>query len=272
MYTPKHTHMIPFKVVLRCPTAKRKRIRAIVFSKKGSGENGKTVTTTINFGSMGGQTFIDHKDQDKKRNYIARHIVNEDWDTINAGSLSRYLLWNKPTLLASIRDFEKRFHVTVYNEMFSTMDRDSLAYKRARKEADATYKTHSAYKSMFISKRYNELAGHNKSACPPTNSKTNGNTSNGLSRWIKEKWMNQKYLIGKLEPCGSARHLGGSNHYNLCRPTIRVSKDTPITWSELIEKYGIKRLRMFVSSAENAKIDGLDVRVNWEKLEIKIVP
>jgi hypothetical protein len=34
----------------------------------------------------------------KKDAYLARHKVNEDWTTpYNAGSLSRWILWNKKT-------------------------------------------------------------------------------------------------------------------------------------------------------------------------------
>jgi hypothetical protein len=44
-----------------------------------------------------------------------------------------------------------------------------------------------------------------------------------LKRWQKEKWQDTK--TGK--PCGA----GGKNEY--CRPTKRVSKDTPKTKSEL---------------------------------------
>jgi hypothetical protein len=48
---------------------------------------------TIHFGDINGSTYIDHHDKDKRDNYIARHEVREDWNNINAGSLSRYLLW-----------------------------------------------------------------------------------------------------------------------------------------------------------------------------------
>lgn len=66
--------------------------------------------TITHFGFKGGSTFIDHKDEKKKDAYIARHKVNEDWtDPIKAGTLARYILWNKPTLVASVKDYKKRF-------------------------------------------------------------------------------------------------------------------------------------------------------------------
>lgn len=67
---------------------------------------------TIHFGSKGGSTFIDHKDEAKKKAYLARHRVNEDWTTpYNAGSLSRWILWNKKSFTESVDDFKKKFNL-----------------------------------------------------------------------------------------------------------------------------------------------------------------
>ena len=66
----------------------------------------------VSFGSKGSSTYIDHKDEDKKKAYLARHskTPGENWnDRTSAGALSRWLLWNKKTLTASIADFRKRF-------------------------------------------------------------------------------------------------------------------------------------------------------------------
>ena len=52
---------------------------------------------TIHFGQVGGSTYIDHKDIIKRANYLKRHRVNEDWDHVNAGSLSAFLLWGPYT-------------------------------------------------------------------------------------------------------------------------------------------------------------------------------
>ena len=65
---------------------------------------------TVHFGLKGGRTFIDHKDEKKKSAYLARHKVNENWnDPLTAGALARFILWNKPTLQSSIKDFRRRF-------------------------------------------------------------------------------------------------------------------------------------------------------------------
>ena len=54
-------------------------------------------TLTIHFGSKNSSTFLDHHDKLKRSNYLKRHRVNEDWNQVNAGSLSAYLLWGSTT-------------------------------------------------------------------------------------------------------------------------------------------------------------------------------
>ena len=66
----------------------------------------------VHFGQKGSSTYIDHKDDKKKDAYIARHKVNENFNNpLSSGSLSRFILWNKTTLNASISDFKKRFNL-----------------------------------------------------------------------------------------------------------------------------------------------------------------
>ena len=68
--------------------------------------NGKT----YHFGAEGSETYLDHKDKAKRYAYIARHRVNERWEKINAGSLSRYILWGTHTSLdKAIKSYLKRF-------------------------------------------------------------------------------------------------------------------------------------------------------------------
>ena len=64
---------------------------------------------TVHFGAKGGSTFVDHKDPKTKANWEARHKVRENWkDYDSAGALSKHVLWNKPSLTASIRDLNAR--------------------------------------------------------------------------------------------------------------------------------------------------------------------
>ena len=66
----------------------------------------------VSFGAAGMSDFTIHKDEARKERYLNRHRKNENWDKPDTpGSLSRYILWNKKTLRASVRDFKKRFNL-----------------------------------------------------------------------------------------------------------------------------------------------------------------
>jgi len=66
----------------------------------------------VHFGYKGSQTFLDHGDEKKRLAYVARHKVNENFnDPLSAGSLARWINWNKTTLSASIADFKRRFNL-----------------------------------------------------------------------------------------------------------------------------------------------------------------
>jgi hypothetical protein len=64
------------------------------------------------FGASGYDDYITSKSEVKKRAYLARHRVNENWqDAYSSGALARWILWNLPTLEASIADYNRRFSV-----------------------------------------------------------------------------------------------------------------------------------------------------------------
>ena len=72
--------------------------------------NGRT--RTVHFGAEGMSDYTLHRDPARKRRYLARHAARENWDDpLTAGSLSRWVLWNKPTRTASIDDFKRRFRL-----------------------------------------------------------------------------------------------------------------------------------------------------------------
>jgi hypothetical protein len=71
-------------------------------------DNGRTKTT--HFGSAGMSDYTKSKDPERKELYLQRHKANENWnDPTSAGSLSRYVLWNKTSLRDSIKDFKSKF-------------------------------------------------------------------------------------------------------------------------------------------------------------------
>lgn len=67
---------------------------------------------TLHFGSAGSQTFLDHGDEIKRRNYLARHKPRENWSEVNPGSLSARILWGPSTdLETNLKAFLKRFNI-----------------------------------------------------------------------------------------------------------------------------------------------------------------
>ena len=69
---------------------------------------------TVHFGAKGMSDFTKHKDKERRERYIKRHLKDlRTGDPTRAGYLSMYVLWNKPTLKASIADYKKR--VATYN-------------------------------------------------------------------------------------------------------------------------------------------------------------
>ena len=66
------------------------------------------------FGAKGYEDFTTHHDEKRKERYINRH-KHEDWtDPKKAGTLSRYILWNKKTIKSSFDDYKNRFNLSSY--------------------------------------------------------------------------------------------------------------------------------------------------------------
>ena len=85
-------------------------------------------------------------------------------------------------------------------------------YAKVKSEADEKFlaKT-SAYKSAWIVREYKKRGGTFKK------------TKQGLTRWFQEKWTD---VNRPGQPCGRSK-ASLSDKYPLCRPTIRVTKQTP---------------------------------------------
>jgi len=77
-------------------------------------DNDRNKVKTSHFGSEM-SNYTQHKNDERKERYLARHKSNENWDDYTtAGALSRYLLWNKPSLSASFTDYLKKFNLKKY--------------------------------------------------------------------------------------------------------------------------------------------------------------
>jgi len=84
---------------------------------------------------------------------------------------------------------------------------DKALYEKAKKIADEKYSKPSAYKSGYIVKTYKQLGGEYIE---------DGKEKN-LKRWYQENW----------------KSVASSNQYPVLRPTVKVSKKTPLLPSEI---------------------------------------
>jgi hypothetical protein len=92
------------RVVIKKSTNTKKKYMAVFYEDK------KKIKTT-HFGAAGYSDYTKHKDNQRKKRYMSRHRTRENWSNpMTAGALSRYILWNKPSLRESINDYKKRFN------------------------------------------------------------------------------------------------------------------------------------------------------------------
>jgi hypothetical protein len=92
----------------------------VIILKKSSKKDKKFMVVignkTVHFGAVGYSDFTIHKDIDRMHRYETRHKSREDWKKSGiktAGFWSKWILWNKPSLISSIRDTQKRFGIKI---------------------------------------------------------------------------------------------------------------------------------------------------------------
>ena len=91
------------KVVIKKSTNSAKKYMAVFYDKN------KKIKTT-HFGAAGMSDYTKHKNKSRKKRYMNRHRTRENWNNpMSAGSLSRWILWNKPGFRESVRDYKRRF-------------------------------------------------------------------------------------------------------------------------------------------------------------------
>lgn len=100
----------PSSVEISRSTNPEKKLMAIFYD-----DEGKKMKTT-HFGQRGASDYTKHGDKERMERYLERHgggfetSTKEDWkDPTTAGSLSRWILWNKPSLKSSFDDYKRRF-------------------------------------------------------------------------------------------------------------------------------------------------------------------
>jgi len=98
-------HYILMKVIIKKSPKLEKKLVAIFY------DDDKKIKTT-HFGAKGMSDFTQHADPIRKNRYLDRHRHRENWnDYMSAGALSRWILWNKTSLQASITDYKNKFNL-----------------------------------------------------------------------------------------------------------------------------------------------------------------
>jgi len=71
---------------------------------------------TVKFGAVGYKDFIEYNKTSKevadehRRMYLTRHKKTEDWgNPMTAGALSRWILWEEPSLSGAVANFRRKF-------------------------------------------------------------------------------------------------------------------------------------------------------------------
>lgn len=77
-------------------------------------ESGRKKRTYFGAAGMKDYTRFSAAERDQRRqNYLSRHRKTENWDDpTSAGALSRWILWEKPSVAAGLRAYKKRFGFT----------------------------------------------------------------------------------------------------------------------------------------------------------------
>jgi len=83
---------------------------------------------------------------------------------------------------------------------------DQRLYDAVKRHASTVYDKPSAYKSMYIQKKYVELGG-----------KYSDSESKPLKKWMDEKWIN----------------VAKKGQYPVLRPSKKIDESTPLTISEV---------------------------------------
>jgi len=100
----------PHSVTISRSSNSEKKLMAVFEDSEG-----KKIKTT-HFGQRGASDYTKHGEKERMERYLERHgggtttSTKEDWkDPTTAGSLSRWILWNKPGLKSSFDDYKRRF-------------------------------------------------------------------------------------------------------------------------------------------------------------------
>jgi len=118
---------------------------------------------------------------------------------------------------------------------------DINLYNQVKKEASEKFQAKTGiYRSAWIVREYKKRGG-----------KYTGikNKNKGLKRWFDEKWVD---LTRPNQACGR-KSITIKGKYPVCRPSIRITRDTPKTVSEL--KLSKQKLEELVKEKQKNKFN-----------------
>lgn len=139
--------------------------------------------------------------------------------------------------------------------MDNNAPKDKALYDKVVQAAKKKYKRYpSLYASAWIQKEYQRLGGQYEGKQPTKKQP-------GISRWFKEQWIQ----VGPYLKDGTVVECGEGQNNKACRPLKRVTKDTPPTLPELIEKHGEATLRELAAMKRRYPKG----RVDWVRASFK---
>ena len=100
-------------------SSKRSRSPSIILQKSTHPDKKYMVkidNKTVHFGAKNYSDFTIHKDRSRMHRYENRHRSRENWTKSGiktAGFWSKWVLWNKPSFVGSIKDTERRFGIKI---------------------------------------------------------------------------------------------------------------------------------------------------------------
>lgn len=125
---------------------------------------------------------------------------------------------------------------------------DPDLYLKTKEKVKKKVKTWpSAYASSLLVQEYKKAGGRYRGG-----SRSRSRSHSPLRRWHEEKWVDvsRPKPGGGYYPCGrKTQEMTTSEYkkkYPYCRPSKRVTKDTPTTVGELKAKYGNSKLKQLV--------------------------
>ena len=129
-------------------------------------------------------------------------------------------------------------------------------YNRVKAEAKRKFKVWpSAYGSQWLVKTYKARGG--------TYGGSKKSSTTGVTRWNREKWKDEKCNV-----CGSKKNKGTKK----CRPTVRVTKKTPVTWGQMTKSQkeaAVREKKRVGMGRKTKKISTKNAKSSTKKKSVK---